>query len=81
MPRKLVYYRQSALTRMSPLITSSRDGSSDEVERLLHQGVDVNQQGEYDITALHLASLHGHAYIVDLLLASGAIPNVLDAWG
>ena len=81
MPRKLVYYRQSALTRMSPLITSSRDGNSDEVERLLYQGVDVNQQGEYDISALHLACLHGHAYIVDSLLASGAIPNVLDAWG
>ena len=81
MPRKLVYYRQSALTRMSPLITSSRDGSSDEVQSLLSQGVDVNQQGEYDISALHLASLHGHSYIVDLLLENGANPNLLDAWG
>ena len=81
MPRKLVYYRQSALTRMSPLITASREGDKEQVLDLLAQGVDVNQQGEYDITALHLASLHGHSYIVDLLLSNGALPNMPDAWG
>ena len=81
MPRKLVYYRQSALTRMSPLISCSRDGASEEVESLLSQGADVNHQGEYDISALHLASLHGHSYIVELLLQHGASPNLLDAWG
>ena len=46
MPRKLVYYRQSALTRMSPLITASREGDREQVLDLLAQGVDVNQQGE-----------------------------------
>ena len=81
MPRKLVYYRQSALTRMAPLISCSRDGDYQEVQSLLSQGVDVNDQGEYDISALHLASLHGHPYIVELLLQHGASPNLVDAWG
>ena len=81
MPRKLVYYRQSALTRMSPLITASKEGAMNEVEYLLSQGVDVNQKGEYDITALHLSSLHGHSQIVHLLLLHGASPLELDAWG
>ena len=66
---------------MSPLITSSRDGNSEEVEDLLQQGVEVNHQGEYNISALHLASLHGRPHIVQLLLAGGASPNLLDAWG
>ena len=32
---------------------------------LLAQGVDVDQRGEYDISALHLAALHGHTDTVE----------------
>jgi len=81
MPRKVLYYRQSALTRLPPLISSSRAGQRQEVDQLIAQGVDVNQQGEYDISALHLAALHGHTDTVERLLRGGAHPNSRDAWG
>ena len=33
--------------------------------------VDVNVTGEYNISALHLAALHGHLDVVKLLIMSG----------
>ena len=39
--------------------------AAQEVVSLLAQGVDVDQRGEYDISALHLAALHGHTDTVE----------------
>ena len=38
-------------------------------------------QGEYNISALHMASLHNHPGVVRTLLEHGADTSLTDAWG
>lgn len=44
-------------------------------------GADVNQFDYNGATALHLATLYGHAGLVDMLLAKNAQPNAVDRSG
>ena len=81
MPRHVVHYRNSAMSRMLPLVMAAREGRQEEVTALLASGLEVNQQGEYDISALHMASLHNHPGVVRTLLEHGADTSLTDAWG
>ena len=81
MPRSVVHYRNSAMSRMLPLVMAAREGREEDVVRLLESGVEVNQQGEYNISALHMASLHNQGAVVRRLLEHGAHTSTTDAWG
>ena len=81
MPRSVVHYRNSAMSRMLPLVMAAREGREEDVVRLLESGVEVNQQGEYNISALHMASLHNHQAVVQRLLERGADTCLTDSWG
>lgn len=66
---------------MEGLVKSARVGDFDDVVRRVSRGEDVNKVGpQYNLTPLHLASLHGHLEIVEFLLDNGADPNMLDDW-
>ena len=43
MPRSVIHYRNSAMSRLLPLLMAAREGREEEVVRLLEGGVDVNQ--------------------------------------
>ena len=69
------------MSRMLPLVMAAREGREEDVVRLLESGVEVNQQGEYNISALHMASLHNHQAVVQRLLERGADTCLTDSWG
>ena len=81
MSRGVVHYRNSAMSRLLPLLLAAREGREEEVLGLLESGAEVNQEGEYGITALHMASLHNHPAVVRRLLERGADTGLSDAWG
>jgi len=56
-------------------------GAVPELQALLGQQGDIDARDESGRTALMLATLHGQAGAVDLLLAHGADPNAADAQG
>ena len=66
---------------MLPLVMAAREGREEDVVMLLESGLDVNQQGEYNISALHMASLHNHRAVVRRVLEGGADTSLTDAWG
>ena len=53
-------------------------GHDELVRKLIARGADVNKPGW---TPLHYASTKGHATMVNLLLASGALPNEISPEG
>ncbi len=67
---------------MAELVKAARAGDYDRVVKLVSQGrEDVNEVGpQYNLTALHLASLHDHLDIVQFLLDNGADTDVQDDW-
>ena len=69
------------MSRMLPLVMAAREGREEDVVMLLESGLDVNQQGEYNISALHMASLHNHRAVVRRVLEHGADTSLTDAWG
>ena len=81
MPRNVIFYRNSAISRMTPFVAAARTGHLEELIRLLDTGVNVDHQDEYGITGLHMASLHNHSEVVRYLLDHGARTDVKDAWG
>ena len=58
---------------------SSDLASVEVVQHLLGAGSHINACGLHDTTALHMATLSGHTDIVQLLLQSGANPNVKES--
>jgi ankyrin repeat protein len=56
-------------------------GAVPELQTLLGQPGDIDARDESGRTALMLATLHGQARAVDMLLAHGADPNAADAQG
>ena len=46
----MVHYRNSAMSRMLPLVMAAREGRQEEVTALLASGLEVNQQALSDIT-------------------------------
>ena len=69
------------MSRMLPLVMAAREGREEDVVLLLERGLDVNQLGEYNISALHMASLHNHQAVVRRILEHGADTSLTDAWG
>ena len=65
----------------APLIRAVKQGDSNAVDRMLTAGVDVNQAGHKQQTALHAAMLRGDKEIFSRLLSSGADPNHCDYRG
>jgi ankyrin repeat protein len=43
------------------------------VKQMIAGGADVNQSGEFDYTALHMAARNGHIEMAQLLIENGAI--------
>lgn len=58
------------------LVSASRDGDADEVNRLLALNVDPDCAGKTGEMALVVAAGKGHAAVVEALLRAGANPNV-----
>ena len=58
-----------------------RKGDTQEVERLIRAGVDVNNKENDGVTPIHCAAENGHTDTVQLLLDHGANVNVKDAEG
>lgn len=65
----------------SAFVEAAFQGDLVKVQRLLDQGVDVNQADGYGTTALHWACENGNVGMVALLLARGADVNLRDAGG
>ncbi len=57
------------------LVSASRNGYLEELERLLSEGADVNAKDSIGSTGLMLASEYGHTETVKLLIESGAELN------
>lgn len=63
------------------LIYAASNGNLLEIQRLVANGVDL-EQGDYDLrSALHLAASEGHLHVVKYLLEKGISPNPRDRWG
>jgi hypothetical protein len=60
---------------------AAETGAVPELQTLLGRQVDIDARDESGRTALMLATLHGQARAVDMLLAHGADPNAADAQG
>lgn len=58
---------------------AARDGELDEIERLLAEGLNVNEKGAQGRTALHRALGGGFAECAALLIEKGADPNQADS--
>jgi ankyrin repeat protein len=63
----------------APLVEAAKRGDLPEVRRLLQEGADVNQRGQYGVTALSEAAYKGHLPVVqELLTVPGIDINVRD---
>ena len=62
------------------LVEAAGNGSLDQVDRLLRAGVSPNA-ASYGVTPLIAAAVHGHAEVVQRLIAAGADVNFRDRWG
>lgn len=54
------------------------DGNKAYIEKILLEGIDVNQRNTENRTALMLAAFNGHSEIVKVLLEKGANVNLVD---
>jgi ankyrin repeat protein len=58
------------------ILEAAREGQTEQVRRLIQEGVNVNVKGSNGNTPLHNASCRGHVDTVRYLLDSGANVNV-----
>ncbi len=59
---------------------AARNGDAKLIEKLLSDGVQVNSQNRYGVTALSFATDRGHVEAVKILLKHGADPNLKDSF-
>jgi ankyrin repeat protein len=64
-----------------PLATVISVGNTDEVERLVGMGANIEGPGDGEPTPIHLAAKHGQTKIAEFLLAKGARLDVRDEDG
>src|ERR671916_732925 len=62
------------------LLEAARTGDRARVVALLDNGVDVNTQSRYHVSALGFAAERGHFDIVRLLVDRGADVNIVDSF-
>jgi ankyrin repeat protein len=79
-------FPSSALSKNSPeqpseLIRALRNGESNEAEKLIRKGQDINSQDEYGWSPLMYAVLNKDCRKFDQLLSLGANPNLQDLDG
>jgi len=65
----------------SDLHYAARDGNLEEVQQLIHVGVEVNRQDQNGWSPLHFAAQACSAEIAKVLLEAGAEVDVRDAYG
>ena len=63
------------------LLDAAANGNSEQVERLISLGADVNTVDGRGYTPLHLAAVTGHTDILNLLIGEGADVNAKDDSG
>lgn len=78
MTTRVRHVRSGATTA---LLLAVHGGRSEEVERLLAEGLDVNIADGDGITPLMAAAMNGHLTIARLLLAAGAFRCMFNTWG
>ena len=62
------------------LMMAAKEGTLQEVTRLISKGTDVNTRNWYGSTALHLAASYGHADVVEYLISKGADLNAINRY-
>lgn len=75
-PTAADFFKLGAQQQLS-LAQAAADGRTDELEKLVSKGADVNAQGVEGMTALYWAMAHSSKKGVDWLLTHGANPNVI----
>jgi len=77
-----IFYLKPTIMGGTALTDAAYDGNEKKILQLLGAGVSVNEQDrEYGLTALHLASIYGHLAVVEALLANVADKEVKDKCG
>ncbi len=64
--------------KVKKIFRAAESGNTEEVQKLLDEGVDVDIRNDNRSTLLHLAARNGHAKTVELLLNKGAKVNAKD---
>jgi len=65
---------------LNALMEAARSGDVANAKAAIKQGADVNWEDRLYVTPLERAAQHGHKYIVELLIASGADVNKEQYW-
>ncbi len=61
---------------VTPLMQAAKTGDAAKIEKLIDNGVHLDETSEYGWTALMFAANAGHSDVVRLLLNAGANPNI-----
>ncbi|KAL7858273.1 hypothetical protein AOLI_G00183750 [Acnodon oligacanthus] len=78
--RQLLLQDPTLAPKKTALHWAAKQGRIETVDMMVRSGADVNQRAGY--TPLHLASLHGHAHIIQLLIHNyNAKVNIRDYHG
>ncbi|GFS47627.1 caseinolytic peptidase B protein homolog [Nephila pilipes] len=67
-----------SFANLDQLLRAAKIGNEKEVERLVKSGVDVNRRHRYGWTPLQVAAMNGNLRVLELLLKSGADPDLGD---
>lgn len=65
---------------VTPIAIACETGSAAVVERLLKSGVSANTTGPLGETALHTCARGGHTAAAKILIAGGALIDVVESW-
>eukprot|EP01036_Dinobryon_divergens_P029330 gene29330-38409_t len=72
---------QAWMDEKLPLYYAAKAGDAEKVKRLIDEGADVAQRGDYGWTPLHRAAGSGHGAVASILLAAGAEVDNKDNYG